>query len=108
MYFDAMMTRKESLWRAKFMYWAVFWFGPRWSETALTRSEFTEDDVARALDYFQSHPDVSLEEIEHLDSKYLRGRSAFVDPSTVARFGLTPGKIVEPAERPPPCFEGEF
>lgn len=107
MYFDAMMARGEEEGRAKLMYWAVYWFGPRWNDTQIT-ARFTEADVARAVQFFEQNPNISVDEVERLDARTLRSRAPPISPETVARYGLVPERVVEPIqEAPRRCFDGQ-
>lgn len=107
MFFDAMMARDEEPWRAKLMYWAVYHFGPRWPEAEAARPvQFTEDDVARAVEYFRLNPNVSLEEIERLNAAQLLALVPSPSPAIMSRNGLQAGQPVVPVDPSRPCFDG--
>lgn len=107
MFFDAMMARDENPVRAKTMYFAVHHFGPRWPDAA-RESAFTEADFARAVEYIQAHPEVSLEVIENLQPSQLRMLVPAPSAILMARGGWTSDRMIIPAVRTRPCQESEL
>lgn len=76
MFYDGMRANDEEPWRAKLMYFSVFFFGPRWPRPEKPPDRgFVEGDVARAADLFLNEPEITLEDVEALKSSDLQTRS---------------------------------
>jgi hypothetical protein len=106
MFYDGMMARGEEFWRAKLMYFAVYFFGPRWPKPQQPpRRGFTEGDVARAADVFQSEPDLTLEGIEQLTPATLRARSARIPFHIEGAKLLNDSRKIRAVTRKPPCLQ---
>jgi hypothetical protein len=106
MFFDAMMANGEALWRAKLMYFAVYFFGPRWpsSERRPDRG-FTEGDIARAAHWFKRSPNISLESIEGLTRQKLRSSVPAVPRTIRGAKLLDDSKKIRPVDRDGPCIQ---
>jgi hypothetical protein len=106
MFYDGMMARGEEAWRAKLMYFAVFFFGPRWPTTQNRPGPgFTEGDIARAAELFRTNPATTLQDIEELTAAAVRSHS----PRVPAHFGgarvLDDARTIRAVTRTPPCLE---
>jgi len=100
-----MMARGVELWRAKLMYFAVYFFGPRWPQPAAPpKRGFTEGDVARAADLFQGDPEITLESIEQLRPARLRAASPRIPHIEGAKL-LDDTRKIRAVTRKPPCLE---
>jgi hypothetical protein len=55
---------------ANIMYFAVYHWGPRWSNPP-TRLLFTNDDFLRGREYITQHPQITLAQIEVLTNSFL-------------------------------------
>ena len=106
MFYAGMMANGEAMWRAKLMYFAVYFFGPRWpaSEKRPDRN-FMEGDIARAAKHFQRHPEASLEEIEHLTRATLRKKIYALPQSVRGAALLSDRRKIQPVDRDGPCLE---
>jgi len=106
MFYDGMMARGVELWRAKLMYFAVYFFGPRWPQPAAPpKRGFTEGDVARAADLFQGDPEITLESIEQLRPARLRAASPRIPPHIEGAKLLDDTRKIRAVTRTPPCLE---
>jgi hypothetical protein len=107
MFYDGMMARGVEFWRAKLMYFAVYFFGPRWpqSEAKLLQRGFTEGDVARAADLFQDQPGTTLDGIEQLTPARLRTRSSRIPAHIEGVKLLDDTRKIRAVTREPPCLE---
>jgi hypothetical protein len=72
MFYEASLAGgvKRSL--AKWMYAAVYIGGPRWGADTLGRQRFSDNDLARLLQYVVDNPDVPLTEIEQVTPQRLQ------------------------------------
>ena len=106
MFYDGMMANGEAMWRAKLMYFAVYFFGPRWPKTERRPDRnFTEGDAARAAKLFQNRQTISLDEIEELTRASLRSQVAAVPRSIDGAKALSNTKIIKPVDRDGPCID---
>ena len=106
MFFDGMMAKGEALWRANLMYFAAYFFGPRWlDKTGRPDRGFTEGDVARAAKYFQYKPATTLPDIETLTRAALRQHSVAIPRSIPGAKLLRDTKKIQPVDRVGPCIE---
>jgi hypothetical protein len=106
MFFAGMMANGEARWRAKLMYFAVYFFGPRWPPPEKRPDrKFTEGDVARAAKLLQQRPAMALEEIENLTRPTLRAKIAVVPRSIVGAAALSDTRKIKPVDRDGPCIE---
>jgi hypothetical protein len=106
MFYDGMMARGVELWRAKLMYFAVYFFGPRWPQPAAPpKRGFSEGDVARAADLFQGEPEITLESIEQLSPARLRAASPRIPPHIEGAKLLDDTRKIRAVTRKPPCLE---
>lgn len=106
MFYDGMLANGEAPWRAKLMYFAVYFFGPRWPKSEKRpKGGFKEGDVARAADLFQTRRDFALEDIEALTPTALRSHSPKVPLRIEGAKLLDDSKAIRPVSRTPPCLE---
>jgi hypothetical protein len=112
MFYDGMMARGVELWRAKLMYFAVYFFGPRWLKPAgAPRREFTEGDIARAADLFQrqsefrGESDAILDRIEQLTPEILSDHSELVPGDIPGAPLLDDDRQIRPVTREGPCLQ---
>jgi hypothetical protein len=107
MFYDGMMARGVEFWRAKLMYFAVYFFGPRWPQPQerLPKNGFTEGDIARAADLFQSEPDVTLDGIEQLTPAKLRTPSTRIPAYIEGAKLLDDSRRIRAVTREAPCLE---
>ena len=108
------MARGEEFWRASLMYFAVYFFGPRWLKPAAPpKRGFTEGDIARAAELFQTArdfrglPDVTLPRIEQLSPAVLRMRLRRVPVHIEGAQLLDDTRKIRPVTRDGPCIEAE-
>ena len=108
MFYDAMMTRSVEPWRAKLMYFAVFFFGPRWPKPERRpKLGFTEGDIARAADLFRRRSPIQLDEIEQLTPGTLRAHSREIPLRVEGAPLLDDRKTIRAVDRKPPCTTSE-
>jgi hypothetical protein len=108
MFYDGMMARGVEFWRAKRMYFAVYFFGPRWPKPAAPpKRGFIEGDVARAADLFQDEPDVTLEDIEQLTPAKLRTQSTRIPAHIEGAKLLDDTRKIRAVTREGPCIVSE-
>jgi hypothetical protein len=106
MFYAGMMANGEALWRAKLMYFAVYFFGPRWpSSVKHPDLRFMEGDIARAAKHFQRHPETTLEDIENLTRATLRLKVIAVPQSIRGASLLSDTRKIVPVKRNGPCLE---
>jgi len=85
MFYDGMRASAEAAWRAKLMYFAVYFFGPRWGDSVeATREPFEETDINDLAKLLQADGTVSLDEIERLTQATLRRRVRELKSATSA------------------------
>jgi hypothetical protein len=106
MFYYGMMARGVEFWRAKLMYFAVYFYGPRWPEPkeSAPKRGFTEGDVARAADLFQSDSHVSLDDIEQLTPAKLRTHSVRIPPHIEGAGSLEDTRRIRAVTREGPCL----
>lgn len=114
MFYDGMMARSVEYWRACLMYFAVYFFGPRWPKPAAPpKRGFTEGDIARAAYLFQESPefrgdaDVMLQRIEQLTPAKLRTRSRRIPRYVEGAKHLDDKRKIRGVTRDPPCLQPE-
>lgn len=108
MFYDGMMARGEEAWRAKLMYLAVYFFGPRWPTTQTRpRRGFTEGDIARAAQLFRTNPETTLEDIEELTPAAVRSHSPRIPAHFEGARLLDDARKLRAVTRTPPCLEPE-
>ena len=109
MFYDAMLARDVERWRARLMYFAVYFFGPRWPTATEKRPRrgFTEDDIARAADLFKTRAGVEPDRIETLTREDLRHHSARVPLHIPGAALLRVGSRIRPVTRKAPCTTSE-
>jgi hypothetical protein len=106
MFFAGMMANGEARWRAKLMYFAVYFFGPRWPPSEkLPDRKFTEGDVARVAKLLQQRPATALEEVENLTRATLRAKIAAIPRSIAGAAALSDTRKIKPVDRDGPCIE---
>jgi hypothetical protein len=106
MFYAGMMANGEDMWRAKLMYFAVYFFGPRWPKAEKRPDrKFTEGDAARAAKLLQNRPTTSLEELENLTRASLRIKVAAVPRSIAGAQGLSDTKKIKAVDRDGPCID---
>lgn len=106
MFYAGMMASGEDMWRAKLMYFAVYFFGPRWPKTEKRPDrKFAEGDAARAARLFQNRPSISLDEVETLTRPSLRAKYAAVPRSVSGAMALSDAKKIQPVDRDGPCID---
>jgi hypothetical protein len=110
MFYDGMRASGESAWRAKLMYFAVYFFGPRWGDAvAITRERFVETDIDDVAALLQSDENMPLEDIEKLTPASLRARvralrsQAMKHPILPGSRLLDAGKAIVPVTGVAPC-----
>jgi len=114
MFYDGMMARGVEFWRASLLYFAVYFFGPRWPKPAAPpKRGFTEGDIAHAADLFQSarefrgEADVTLQRIEQLTPAMLRKHSRRVPGHTEGARLLDDERKIRTVTRDEPCLQPE-
>jgi hypothetical protein len=108
MFYDAMMTRGVEEWRAKLMYFAVFFFGPRWPKPARRPQRgFTEGDIARAAQLFKTRKRISLTEIEELTPAALSRQALRIPSHIEGAEMLDDSRKIRAVDRKPPCTTSE-
>lgn len=114
MFYDGMMARGVEHWRACLMYFAVYFFGPRWPKPAAPPERgFTEGDIARAAHLFQESPefrddgDVTLQRIEQLTPAKLRKRVSRTPRQMEGAKLLDDTRRIRAVTRDPPCLQPE-
>jgi hypothetical protein len=106
MFYAGMRANGEEAWLAKLMYFAVYFFGPRWPVSEeRTRKRFSEGDIARVARLVQRRPDISLDEIEALSQKVLRAEVPNKPKSMRGAPLLSDSKLLEPVKRIGPCVD---
>ena len=100
---------------ALWMYWAVFYFGPRWhlpeesaaeaAEVEAPRKSMTEGDARVAKALFEAPSGLSLDEVEQLDAPAIRARFATLIPSPEVGQAANDNRVIPFAEKLPPCVE---
>jgi hypothetical protein len=105
MFYDGMRARNVEPWRAKLMYFAVYFFGPRWPQRVARRPQlgFTEDDIARAARVFKTQRAIDLDDIEQLTPTTLRARSPRMPSYIQGSALLEVGKRIRPVTRKKRC-----
>jgi hypothetical protein len=75
MFYAGMRAKEVELWLAALMYFAVYFFGPRWpAADAGRRQKFAEGDIPRFIAWAKRRPALTLEDIEALTQKSLRSK----------------------------------
>lgn len=112
MFYDGMMARGLEFWRASLMYFAVYFFGPRWPKPSVPpKRGFTEGDIARAADLFQrarefrDEADVTLQRIEQLTPEMLRKYSRRVPRDIEGAQLLDSERKIRAVTRDEPCLQ---
>lgn len=106
MFYAGMMANGEAMWRAKLMYFAVYFFGPRWPKTEKRPDRrFTEGDAARVAKLLQNRPTISLDELENQTPASLRTKVAAVPRSIAGAKALSDTKRIKPVDRGGPCID---
>lgn len=112
MFYDGMMARGVEDWLACLMYFAVYFFGPRWPKPAAPpKRGFTEGDIARAAHLFQESPefrdngDVTLQRIEQLTRAKLRKRLPRIPRQIEGAELLHNQRKIRAVTREPPCLQ---
>ena len=112
MFYDGMMARGVEFWRASLMYFAVYFFGPRWPKPAAPpKRGFTEGDIARAADLFQKdpefrrEPDAVLRRIEQLTPAKLGDSSRRIPRHIAGAPLLDDSRKIRAVTREGPCLK---
>jgi hypothetical protein len=112
MFYDGMMARGVEFWRASLMYFAVYFFGPRWPKpVTLPKRGFTEGDIARAAELFKrevefrADPDLVLNRIEQLTPTRLRTASPGIPSHIEGAKLLDDTRKIRPVTRESPCLK---
>jgi hypothetical protein len=106
MFYDGMRANDTAPWLAKLMYFAVYFFGPRWPVAeAGRRQRFSEGDIARVARWLQSDPTISLEDIEALTQRSLRERVPGKPQTIEGARALSDDTPLKPVEREEPCTQ---
>lgn len=108
MFYDGMRANGEDPWVAKLMYFAVYFFGPRWpAAESVRRERFTEGDIARVARWLKDDPTIRLEDIEALTSRSLRRRVPAKPRAIEGSNCLSDDRVLVPVDRLAPCVEGD-
>jgi hypothetical protein len=106
MFFDGMMANGEDLWRAKLMYFAVYFFGPHWpARERRPDGKFTERDAARIATLLHRRPAITFDELENLTHATLRAIVTAIPRSIAVAADLSDSKKIRPVDRNGPCIE---
>jgi hypothetical protein len=81
MFYNASRRGGVGLVSAKVMYFAVYHWGPRWPETRAARLVTTDADFLRGREYIDSHPNITLTQIDELTSRFLQQQVPEVPPA---------------------------
>jgi hypothetical protein len=96
----------EDLWRAKLMYFAVYFFGPHWpARERRPDGKFTERDAARITTLLHRRPAMAFDELENLTHTTLRAKVTAIPRSIASVADLSDGKKIKPVDREGPCIE---
>jgi hypothetical protein len=80
MFFGASRLAGVSEIKAKIMFAAVFDFGPRWGADSGQRLIQNTPDMTRMRQYIESHPDITLDQIEQLSATDLQRLEPTIRP----------------------------
>jgi hypothetical protein len=112
MFYDAMRARGVGEARAKWMYWAVYQFGPRWPVPGdraglppadLLRQRMRESDARNAMRLIEARPTLGLEQLEQLDATAITRQLQELGVAVTDLLTSKDDPYIENADKAPPC-----